>query len=100
MDKQILINWLKEHDFYNQWIEAYNLDNEIYNDVVPLEDFLGRIRIGSWFHTGIESIVFSAIRPEVDKELLDKINDWRKENLFKFNHLDEEWIEYAQTVKV
>ena len=41
IDSEIFIQFLKDNDFYDAWMEGYNLDNEIYDDAIPLEEFFG-----------------------------------------------------------
>ena len=38
--KDVFFKFLKENNFYDAWIEGFNLDNEIYDDDVPLDEFL------------------------------------------------------------
>lgn len=38
--KETFIQFLKDNNFYDAWMEGYTIDNEIYNDNVPLNRFL------------------------------------------------------------
>lgn len=97
--KEQFINWLKEKNFYDQWMEAYQLDNELYNDNVALDDFLKKCNPISWFYNGITSVVLLCDRPDPSSELSARIKLWREANMSGFGDRDEEWMNYVRNTE-
>lgn len=100
--KEIFFKFLKDNNFYDEWIEAYNLDNEIYGDEVPLEKFFEKAEDKAmWFYYGIGELAYHP-RETTDESLFDLRNrwiDWRKKNNSKCMELDEKWMDFVNTHK-
>lgn len=56
--KEVFDNFLKKNNAYDAWYERYRLDNLMYEDEVPIENFIQGIiennSIGSMMYFGIE----------------------------------------------
>lgn len=100
--KETFFQFLKDNNFYNEWIEAYNLDNEIYEDEVPLEKFFEKVKDKDmWFYDGIGEIAYHP-RETTCEPLFDLRNrwiDWRDKNLLKCMELDKKWMDFVNTHK-
>lgn len=110
MTRESFIEWLKEKDFYDAWIEGYNLDNDLYNDAVPLDKFFKDISDYNWFYTGISAL---AMNPDSGwdevlkeakkigehekwKDIQNRWTRWRESNLSSLEELDKEWIKICK----
>lgn len=57
--KEVFFQFLKDNNFYNEWVEGYNLDNEIYQDEVPLDYFFNiSSSKAAWLTHGIGELAF------------------------------------------
>lgn len=54
--KETFIQFLKNNNFYEGWMEGYKLDNEIFEDVVPLEEFFKKVEDRLWLYSGPQAM--------------------------------------------
>lgn len=91
--KEIFIQFLKDNDFYDAWMNAYDLDNELYQEIVSLDKFFENSSPTSWMYYGISAMSFSPNYK--DENLNNIITDWRKKNLTKWISLDDKWNDFV-----
>ena len=46
--KETFIQFLKDNNFYEGWMEGYKIDNEVFEDVVPLKEFFRKVQDRLW----------------------------------------------------
>lgn len=100
IDKDIFIQFLKDNDFYDAWMEGYILDNEIYDDTVILEEFFRTIDPLTWLYSGPAAMAMLLFRPE-DKEndengMVNRYFRWRDKHLSDYMRLDEKWMNFVR----
>lgn len=99
ISKETFIQFLKDNNFYDAWIEGYNLDNEIYDDNIPLEEFFRTIDSLTWLYSGPAAMAMLMFRPE-DKEddkegVVNRYFKWRDKHLSDYMRLDEKWMDFV-----
>ena len=94
--KDIFFRFLKENNFYDAWIEGYNIDNEVYNHVVSLDEFFaeGYISPHLWLYSGPGALaMLSYLRTDASDDLKKRYHEWREKFLTQNSELDEKWID-------
>lgn len=81
-----------------QGLEGYKLDNDMYQDEVPLDTFFESCPKLTWLYHGISGL---AMIPNWPKEGFEDIKkrfyDWRSKNVSKYMKLDEKWMDFVHT---
>lgn len=92
--KETFFSFLKENDFYEGWMEGYDLDNRIYDDEVPLDDFFDNQLAHLWLYLGIGCLAFGNV--EVDSSLKERWDEWREKYLSVCIDLDDKWMRFVE----
>ena len=81
-------------------MEAYDIDNHLYDDNVPLNDFFNNCPEHLWFYGGIMELAFAPKNEcNIEKDsLLKKHKLWREKYLDKMMELDEKWMNYITKI--
>lgn len=99
IDSEVFIQFLKDNNFYDAWMEGYNLDNEIYDDHITLEDFFKGNSPYIWLYSGPSAMAMLMFRPE-DKEkdengIVNRYFKWRDRYLTNYIRLDKKWMDFV-----
>lgn len=98
--KTKLDQFLKENNAYDAWYERYRLDNLMYNDEVPIEDFIssmikgGERGIHSMFYSGIQGTVMCTKKGD---EFIEKNKKCDILDNGVFSKLDGIWMDTWKT---
>lgn len=94
--KETFYSFLRDNGFYDPWMEAYKIDNAIFEDDVPLDEFFQNKEINEagWFYNGIYALAWVPEPvPGLYKSLIwRKHRDWRKKYHTRMTELDDMWI--------
>ena len=95
----IFFDWLKDHDFYDAWIEGYNINNEeLSHPYDSYMQFASGNAMMNWVFEGCRIMTraeYANIFVEkYNPELYKKIEEWRSKYLEKWKQLDYEWQVY------
>ena len=98
IDSEIFVQFLKDNNFYDAWIEGYNLDNEIYDDIVPLEEFFRTIHPLVWLYSGPAAMAMLSsndIKNNKSSSIAKRYSEWRDKYLSDYIRLDEKWMDFV-----
>lgn len=98
--KETFIQSLKDNNFYDAWMEGYTIDNEIYNDNVPLDWFLEKCPKDTWLYYGISALATETEWPVGFEALKARHSLWRKAHLSDYIDLDEKWTDFVHKNEV
>lgn len=114
--KKVFDNFLKENNVYEAWYERYRLDNLIYGDEVPIENFFreaiakGESGIHYLFYSGIQGTVMTTEKGDefikknkkcdiLSNSLMSDIDEkWMDNWKYIIENFDEECIELCKTL--
>ena len=97
--KDVFFKFLKDNNFYDAWIEGFNLDNEIYDDDVPLDEFLNDCETRIWLYSGPG--ILSRIpqwTEDFNPELIRRHTEWREKYMSQYMDLDEKWMAFVNKI--
>ena len=92
--KEMFLKFLKDENFHDEWMEAYNLDNEMFENDKDLDHFFKYETIEQWVKSVCESIKFLGSEFGVILDFGDcqtRIDNWCNRNLSRVQELDEKW---------
>lgn len=97
--KETFIQFLKDNNFYEGWMEGYKIDNEVFEDVVPLEKFFRKVQDRLWLYSGPQAMALLGNRPEDNGELQKRYDEWREKWLGTYIDLDQKWMDLVTKKK-
>lgn len=96
--KEIFLDFLKENNFYDAWMEGYKLDNEIADDNVPLDHFFENCQQITWLYHGPGILAWIPQWPEgFNPDLIRRHSEWRKKYQGQYMDLDEKWMDFVNS---
>lgn len=97
--KDVFFQFLKDNDFYEEWLEGYQIDCDLFEDNVPLDEFFERCEKITWLYHG-PGICSELINQDYPfKERVERHTKWREKNLSKYMDLDEKWMDFVNENK-
>lgn len=96
IDKETFIQFLRDNNFYDAWMEGYDLDNELYDDEVPLDEFLSHCNTNVWLYYGISALAWELKEDgNIPEDLLKRFKEWRSKHLADYIDLDQKWMDFV-----
>lgn len=94
----LFTDFLKENDFYDAWIEGFNIVNECNGEELTFEQYCkSGIGMNHWLFVGLSLLSQSNIGYFLTKQnypkLFNKITEWREKYLDKWAELDIKWMQ-------
>lgn len=97
--KEIFFDFLQKHNFYDGWIEGYNLDNELYADIIPLDEYFKNTPIIIWLYNGPSVMATHPVwADDASQELKDKWQAWRDKYMSLYMDTDELWMNFVNNI--